>query len=98
MPKSYTHLQAEERAAILIQQQQGCSLRQIARSLGRDASSITRGDQVTADATIHTGARAERLRNQARQPGKPAVWRRGPVAALALVAQADCRHTAAYLS
>lgn len=76
MPKSYTHLQAEERAAILIQQQQGCSLRQIARSLGRDVSSISRelsrnrSDEVTAYDPVRAGARAERLRNQARHPGK----------------------------
>ena len=76
MPKSYTHLQAEERAAILIQQQQGCSLRQIARSLGRDVSSISRelsrnrSDEVTVYDPVRAGARAERLRNQARHPGK----------------------------
>ena len=76
MPKSYTHLQAEERAAILIQQQQGYSLRQIARSLGRDISSISRelsrnrGDEVTAYDPVRVGARAERLRNQARRPCK----------------------------
>lgn len=76
MPKSYTHLKAEERAAILIQQQQGCSLRQIARSLERDVGSISRelsrnrSEEITAYDPVRAGARAERLRKQPHRPCK----------------------------
>lgn len=73
MPKSYIHLPTEERAAILLQQQQGCSLRQIARSLGRDVSSISRelsrnhSDEVATYDPVRAGVRARRLSHRSRR-------------------------------
>ena len=42
MGKQYSHLSVEERAVIMIESQRGASVRSIARTLGRSASSISR--------------------------------------------------------
>ncbi|WP_269766311.1 helix-turn-helix domain-containing protein [Burkholderia ubonensis] len=40
--KKYRHLSAEDRAAIMLEHQRGASLREIARRLGRRASTVSR--------------------------------------------------------
>ena len=40
--KTYKHLSAEERAVIMIEHDNGSSVRRIARRLGRSASSVSR--------------------------------------------------------
>lgn len=42
MKKKYQHLSAEDRAAIMIERQRGTSMREIARRLGRSASTVSR--------------------------------------------------------
>jgi len=42
MKKTYQHLSAEDRAAIMIEHQRGASIREIARRLGRSASTVSR--------------------------------------------------------
>ena len=42
MDKKYCHLSVEERAVIMIERSKGSSLRLIARTLGRDASTVSR--------------------------------------------------------
>ena len=42
MPRTYHHLSAEERAVLMIEHQNGTSLRAIARGLGRSPSTLSR--------------------------------------------------------
>ena len=71
MGRQYQHLSAEERAVIQIERRNGSSLRSIARSLGRDVSTVSReirrnevaldsGERLRYDAT--TAAMAYRMR------------------------------------
>ncbi|EDT42845.1 regulatory protein LacI [Burkholderia ambifaria MEX-5] len=42
MKKKYQHLSAEDRAAIMIEHRRGAGIREIARRLGRSASTVSR--------------------------------------------------------
>ena len=42
MPKTYTHLTTQERAVVMIMRDDQCSIRSIAKRLGRAPSSIAR--------------------------------------------------------
>ncbi len=74
MKKRYKHLNAEERATIMVMKGQNASVRAIARTLGRCGLTISREVQRnTTESRVysarHAGERARELRSiQRRQP------------------------------
>ncbi|WP_414675069.1 helix-turn-helix domain-containing protein, partial [Luteibacter sp.] len=60
MPRTYHHLCAEERALIMIERQNGSSLRHIAARLGRSPSTISREVRRIVQNAPYDAARAAR--------------------------------------
>jgi len=72
MPKSYHHLSAEERAAIMLGRKDKLSMRKLAQALGRSVSTISREirrcDSVQYDATVAANGYAQRRELCVRKP------------------------------
>ena len=71
MKKRYEHLNAEERATIMVMKGQSASVRAIARTLGRCCSTVSREVQRnTTEDCVYSARRAgDRARTAGRLPG-----------------------------
>jgi len=77
MSRTYHHLSAEDRATIMIERQNGSSLRSIARRLGRSPSTLTHELQRSGPGPYDATRAAERHRERRSRSRRPRVLAEG---------------------